>query len=126
MYGQFYSLLLLKWLLVLNKMNERELPLLLLKQASMALAETQKKLNKAEEVVAEWATLPTTHKEHWVNATLKFKRKTIEEWEQEVAELKEKEKMLVQREKEARASFNNVVQGNSFSNSIGVESISLY
>jgi small-conductance mechanosensitive channel len=107
-------------------MNVREELLQLLKQASTALAKTQAELEEAKRVVAEWATLPTTHKEHWVNATLKFKRKTIEEWEQEVAELKEKEKMLVQREKEARASFNNVVQGNSFSNSIGVESISLY
>ncbi len=105
-------------LFTFHKMNEREELLLLLKQASTALADTQAELKEAKHVVAEWATLPTTHKEHWENATLKFKRKTIEEWEQEIIELKEKEKDAKQREKEARAAFMAVVpQGNSFSNS---------
>ncbi len=86
-------------------MNEREELLLLLKQASTAIEKTQEKLNNAEKVVAEWATLPTTHKEHWDNATLKFKRKTIEEWEQEVEKLEkevEDAKQEVRRKLEQR------------------------
>ncbi len=101
-----------------HKMTDGDRLLKLLEQASTALAKTQEKLEKAEEVVAEWATLPTMHKEHWDNSTLKFKRKTIEEWEQEIIELKEKEKDAKQEVKEARAAFMAVVpQGNSFSNS---------
>ena len=81
-------------------MNEREKLLLLLEQASTALVETQKKLDKAEEVVADWD-----------EATLRYKNKTLEEWKQKVAELKEKEKDAKQEVKEARASFDRVVQG---------------
>jgi hypothetical protein len=88
-------------------MNEREERLLkLLEQASAALKKTQEKLNMAEEVVVEWD-----------EATPMVKRKTIEQWEQEVAELKEKEKMLVKREEQARAAFDRVVsQSNSIFN----------
>ncbi len=102
-------------LFTFHKMNEREDRLLkLLEQASTALEETQEKRNNAEKVVAEWATLPTTHKEHWDNATLKFKRKTIEEWEQEVEKLEKEVEDAKQREKEARAAFMAVVPQGSF------------
>jgi hypothetical protein len=84
-------------------MIEREKLLLLLpEQANAALVEKQKKLSKAEEVVAECRD----------DTEKTFKNRNLGEWKQEVAELKEMEKILLQREK-VRAAFMAVVsQGN--------------
>ena len=90
-------------------MNEREELLQLLKQASTAIAETQAELKEAKRVVTGWRKLKSD--EDWDEATSSYRRKTIEQWEQEVAELKEKEKMLVQREENARATFLSVTHG---------------
>ena len=90
-------------------MNERQELLQQLKQASTALAETQAELKEAKRVVTGWRKLKSD--EDWDNATSSYKRKTIEQWEQEVAELKEKEKMLVQREENARTAFLAVTHG---------------
>jgi predicted 2-oxoglutarate/Fe(II)-dependent dioxygenase YbiX len=88
-------------------MNEdKERLLKLLEQASKALSKTQEKLEKAEGVVANWDSATNNPVEN----------KTLDEWEQEVAELKVKEKMLVQEVKEARAAFMAIVpQCNLFS-----------
>jgi 2-phospho-L-lactate guanylyltransferase (CobY/MobA/RfbA family) len=88
-------------------MNEREeLLLLMLKQASTALAETHAELKEAKQVVADWD-----------EATHAFKRKTIEQWEHQVEKLEKQKAKDEQELKEARAAFMQVVlQGNSISN----------
>jgi hypothetical protein len=91
-----------------QKMNEREVATAAYDRASTALAETQKKLNKAEEVVAEWDDTGKT-----------FKNKTLEEWKLEVEKLEKQKEKDEQEVKEARASFDRVVQGNSFSLIVG-------
>ncbi len=91
-------------------MNEREELLLLLKQASTALAETQAELKEAKRVVAEWKRLKND--EYWDEATHAFKNKTLEEWKKEVEKLEHQKAKDEQEVKEARASFDRVVQGN--------------
>jgi hypothetical protein len=90
-------------------MNEREVATAAYDRASTALAETQAELKEAKRVVTGWRKLKSD--EDWDNATSSYKRKTIEQWEQEVAELKEKENDAKQREKEARAAFMAVTHG---------------
>ncbi len=91
-------------------MTEREVATAAYDRASTALADTQAELKEAKRVVAEWKRLKND--EDWDNATSSYKRKTVEQWEQEIIELKEKEKDAKQREEKARASFDRVVQGN--------------
>jgi hypothetical protein len=56
-------------------MNKEEVATAAYNDARISLAKTQEKLETAERVVAEWAKLPSTQKEHWDNATLKFKER---------------------------------------------------
>jgi hypothetical protein len=90
----------------MNELERREL-LQLLKQASTALAETQAELKEAKKVVAEWRKLKSD--EDWDNVTSSYKRKTVEQWEQEVDQLKEQKKLDEKREELARAAFVAVV-----------------
>ncbi len=99
-------------LFTFHKVNEKEELLLLLKQASMALDETQAELKEAKRVVAEWKRLKND--EDWDNATSSYKRKTVEQWEQEVEKLEKEVEDAKQREKEARAAFMAVVPQGSF------------
>jgi hypothetical protein len=97
-------------------MNKEEVATAAYNDARIALDKTQEKLEKAEEVVAEWKRLKSD--EDWDEATLTFKNKTLDEWKLEVIELKEKEKDAKQREEKARASFDRVVQGSIITNFI--------
>jgi hypothetical protein len=85
-------------LFTFHKMSKEEVATAAYDRASTALAETRAELKEAKRVVAEWD-----------EATPMVKRKTIEQWKQEVADLKEKEKDAKQEVKEARAAFMAVV-----------------
>jgi multidrug efflux pump subunit AcrA (membrane-fusion protein) len=101
-------------LFTFHKMNEREVATAAYDDARKALAETQAELKEAKKVVAEWRKLKGH--EDWDEASSSFKSKTLGEWKKEIEKLEEKEKMLMQEVKKARASFDRVVsQGNSIS-----------
>jgi len=91
----------------IHRMNERErVATAAYEDARIALAKTRDKLEEAERVVSDWD-----------HATTTYKNKTFEEWKKEVEKLEKQKEKDEHLEKEARASFDRVVQGNSFSNS---------
>jgi hypothetical protein len=98
-------------------MNKEEELLLLLKQASKALADTQAELKEAKRVVAKWDSATNNPVEN----------KTLDEWKKEVTKQEKELEDAKQREKEARAAFMAVVpQGNLFSQGIVIESKATY
>ena len=100
----------------IHRMNERErVATAAYEDAQIALAKTRDKLEEAERVVSDWRRLMSD--EDWDHATTTYKNKTFEEWKKEVEKLEKQKEKDEHLEKEARASFDRVVQGNSFSNS---------
>jgi broad specificity phosphatase PhoE len=94
-------------------MNKEEVATAAYDRASTSLAETEKKLAKAEQVVDEWDT-----------ATTKFKNRSLEEWKKTAEKLERAVEDAKQREKDARVAFVAVVSHQDSGRVEGTYSIS--